>query len=258
MSCRWKWVAGLYSGQGLENQFRGHGMRHYSLENWVDFVRNVTGEDEKAAMQSHLQTGCAQCSQELGMWQRLQQVARREAAYTPSAGAVRIVNAAFDNRPGGQLHHAKFQVASLLFDSFRSPRLAGVRSTESASQQLLYGAGDYRIDVRIEPQMDSEKVILIGQVLNAADPAERLSALPINLLKGRKILAESVTSQFGEFQIECGLEECFRLTVLLPGGREVSLQLVEPEFIQGENSRQTAENTTINKTSRTKKKGTRT
>jgi hypothetical protein len=233
-------------------------MRHYSLENWVDFARNVIGEDEKVAMQHHLQTGCAQCSKELIMWQRLQQVARREPAYTPSSGAVRIVNATFANQPGSQLHHAKSQAASLLFDSFRSPGLVGVRSAESASQQLLYGAGDYRIDVRIEPQMDSEKVILIGQVLNAADPAERLSALPVSLLKGRKILAESLTSQFGEFQIECGLEECFRLTVLLPGGREVSLQLVEPVFTEAETSTQTAENNTIRKTSRIKKKGTRT
>jgi hypothetical protein len=233
-------------------------MRHYSLENWVDFARNVIGEDEKVAMQSHLQTGCAQCTKELGMWQRLQQVARREAAYTPSSGSVRIVNAAFSSRPDRQLHRAKSEAASLLFDSFRSPRLAGVRSAESASQQLLYGAGDYRIDVRIEPQMDSEKVILIGQVLNAADPAERLSALPVSLLKGRKLLAKSVTSQFGEFQIECGLEECFRLTVLLPGGREVSLQLVEPVFTQAEDSVQTAENNKIRKTLRIKKKGTST
>jgi hypothetical protein len=233
-------------------------MRHYTLENWVDFARNVIGEEEKAAIESHLQTGCAQCSRDLIMWQRLQQVARREPAYTPSSGDVRTVNAAFASRPATQLHHAKSQAASLLFDSFRSPGLVGVRAAESASQQLLYGAGDYRIDVRIEPQMDSEKVILIGQVLNAADPAERLSALPVNLLKGRKILAESVTSQFGEFQIECGLEECFRLTVLLPGGREVSLQLVEPVFTEARTSTQTLENNTIRKTSRVKKKGTRT
>ena len=133
-------------------------------------------EDEKVEMQSHLETGCAACSKELSMWQRLQQVARREPAYTPSEGAVRTVNATFVNRSTGRSSHAKTQLASLLFDSFRGPLLAGVRSSGSASQQLLYGLGDYRIDVRIEPQMDSEKVILIGQVLNSADPDERLSA----------------------------------------------------------------------------------
>jgi hypothetical protein len=233
-------------------------MRHYSLEKWVDFARNVVREDEKIEMQSHLETGCAECSKELAMWQRLQRVARRESAYTPSDGAVRTVNASFINRPTGQLSHAKSQVASLLFDSFRSPLLAGVRSSESASQQLLYGVGDYRIDVRIEPQMDSEKVVLVGQVLNSSDPDERLSAAPVSLMKGRKILAESVTSEFGEFQIECELQSGIRLVVTFSDRQEVSLQLVEPLFTPAEETPHVDENKTFRTTSRVKKKGTRT
>jgi hypothetical protein len=233
-------------------------MRHYSLEKWVDFVRGVVAEDEMRAMQSHLDNGCNQCSKELSMWQRLQQVARREPANMPPAGAVRTVHAAFANRAAGGLQHANPAVASLLFDSFRGPLLAGVRSSVSSSQQLLYGAGDYRIDVRIEPQMDSEKVVLIGQVLNSADPNQLLSSLPISLLKGRKILAESVTSEFGEFQIECELQESLRLTVLLLDGRVISLHLVEPVGNMSVGSMQLADKNRIRKTSRVKKKGTST
>src|SRR5277367_1658897 len=233
-------------------------MRHYSIEKWIDFARNAIGEDEKLAMQSHLETGCRACSKEFSMWQRLQQVARRESAYAPSDGAVRTVNATFVNRSAGRLRQAKAEVASLLFDSFRSPLLAGVRSAGSASQQLLYGVGDYRIDVRIEPQMDSEKVVLIGQVLNSADPDERLSALPVSLLKGDKKLFESVTSEFGEFQIECELQGGIRLVVALSDRQEVSLQLVEPVFSPGEIAPHVAEDNMVRKTSRIKKKGTRT
>jgi hypothetical protein len=233
-------------------------MRHYSLEKWVDFARNVIGEDEKAEMQSHLETGCTECSKELSMWQRLQQVARREPAYTPSEGAVRMVNATFVDRPTGRSSHAKAQLASLLFDSFRSPLLAGARSSGSASQQLLYGAGDYRIDVRIEPQMDSEKVVLIGQVLNSANPDERLAAMPVSLLKGQKLLAESVTSEFGEFQIECQLQSGIRLTVAVSDRKEVSLQLVEPLFTSTEASSHVADKNKVSNPSRIKKKGTRT
>jgi hypothetical protein len=233
-------------------------MRHYSLEKWVDFARNVIAEDEKVGMQSHLETGCTACSKELSMWQRLQQVARREPAYTPSEGAVRTVNATFVNRSAGRSSRAKTQLASLLFDSFRGPLLAGVRSSGSASQQLLYGLGDYRIDVRVEPQMDSEKVVLVGQVLNSADPDERLSAMPVSLLKGKKILAESVTTEYGEFQIECELQSGIRLVVALSDRQEVSLQLVEPLFTSAEEAPHIANDNKVRKTSRIKKKGTRT
>ncbi len=194
------------------------------------------------------------------MWQRLQQVARRESAYTPSEGAVRTVNASL--RPIGRLAscvmrsrrlHRCYSIASA------ARLLAGVRSAESASQQLLYGVGDYRIDVRIEPQMDSEKVVLIGQVLNSADPDERLSAAPVSLLKGRKILAESVTSEFGEFQIECDLQEGFRLVVLLPDRKRGKPPAGRTRIHHaGEMPTHVAENNMIRKTSRIKKKGTRT
>jgi hypothetical protein len=240
-------------------QIGGSGMRHYSLEKWVDFARNVIREDEKAEMQGHLETGCAECSRELSIWQRLQQLARRESAYEPVEGAVRTVNAIFANQRSHRTREAKSGVAALLFDSFRSPLPAGVRSTAgSTSRQLLYGADGYRIDIRIEPQMDKEKAVLIGQVLNSADPDERLSEVPVTLLKGRKILTECVTSKFGEFQMECDLEGGFRLMLILPGQREVSLPLIEPRFGQDESMSHPGGANRLRRKVRMKKKGTRT
>jgi hypothetical protein len=233
-------------------------MRHYSLEKWVDFARNVIREDEKTEMQRHLKTGCAECSKELNLWQRLRQVAQRESGYEPVEGAVRTVNALFVNQRSHRTHYAKLGAPALLFDSFRSPLLAGMRSSGSATRQLLYGANDYRIDVRIEPQTDSQKVVLVGQVLNSADPDERLSQVPVALLKGRRVLAESVTSHFGEFQMECALDGGFRLMVTLPGKREVSLPLIEPTFSKDEEIPHLADVNKVRNRSRERKKGTRT
>jgi len=234
-------------------------MRHYSLDKWVDFARDVMREDEKAEMRSHLRTGCAECSRELSMWQRLHQVAQRESGYEPVEGAVRTVNAIFANQRKHRTREAKSGVAALLFDSFRSPLPAGVRSAAgNPSRQLLFGTGNYRIDIRIEPQMDKEKAVLIGQVLNSADPDEHLSEVPVTLLKGRKILAECVTSKFGEFQMDCDLEGGFRLMVILPGQREVSLPLIEPKFGQNEALAHVADTAMVKRDLRSKNKGTRT
>jgi hypothetical protein len=232
-------------------------MTHYSLEQWVDFARNAVGEEQKRKMESHLETGCVGCSKELGMWQRLHQVARRESAYVPPDGTLRTANASFADQSLRRTP-AKTGVASLLFDSFRSPLLAGTRSTGNASRQVLYGAGTYRIDVRIEPKMDSEKVILIGQVLNSASPEERLPELRVTLFKGRKVLAESTTRQFGEFQIECELEGGFRLMVMLPGRTEVTLPLIEPGFAIEEPSPHAIDTNMVTGNPSARKKGTRT
>ena len=203
-------------------------MPHFSLEKWVDFARNVISEDEKAKMQNHLQSGCSECLKELNLWRNLQQTAQRESAYEPSDGAIRTANAVFANQRVGRRLSAKHEVGMLLFDSFRSPAFAGVRSSGSVARQLLYGANSYRIDIRIEPQADSEKVLLVGQILNSADPNERLSRVQVALVKGRRVLSQSITTLFGEFQMECALDGGFRLMVNLPGGCEVSLPLIEP------------------------------
>jgi hypothetical protein len=233
-------------------------MRHYSLEQWIDFARNVTCEDERREMESHLKNGCARCSRELGIWQRLQQVAKRESNYMPSGGAVRTASAGFAARKLRQPGQAKSGAVALLFDSLRSPLLAGMRSAGTIPRQVLYGAGTYRIDVRIEPQMDSEKVVLIGQVLNSADPEERLPELPVTLLKGRKVLAESKTRQFGEFEIECELDGGFQLVVMLPGQTEVTLPLIDPAFRIEEGQSHNADSKNVTRHSSTGKKGTRT
>jgi len=246
------------SGRGHEIKSGGSGMRHYSLEKWVDFARNVIHEDEKTEMQSHLESGCSQCSKELNLWRRLHQVAQRESSYEPSGGAVRTMNAAFANRRTVRTRNAKSGVATLLFDSFRSPALAGMRASGSVARQLLYSANSYRIDIRIEPQTDSEKVLLVGQILNSSDPSERLSRVQVALVKGRRVLSQSVTTLFGEFQMECALDGGFRLMVNLPGGREVSLPLIEPTFSQGEEIPDSSDFNKVSRRSSTKKKRTRT
>jgi hypothetical protein len=233
-------------------------MRHYSLEKWIDFARNVIHEDERTEMQSHLETGCSKCSTELNLWRRLHQVAKRESSYEPSRGAVRTVNAAFANQGIGRPRSAKSEVGALLFDSFRSPAFAGIRSSGSVARQLLYSANSYRIDIRIEPQTDTEKVLLVGQILNSSDPSERLSRVQVALVKGRRVLSESVTTLFGEFQMECALDGGFRLMVTLPGGREVSLPLIEPTFTQGEELPDSSDFNKVSRGSSTKKKRTRT
>ncbi len=49
----------------------------------------------------------------------------------------------------------------------------------------------------------------------------------MRLCRGSKVLAESMTSPFGEFYLECGLGKGFQLRVKLPR-EELCLPLVEP------------------------------
>jgi hypothetical protein len=227
-------------------------MAHYKMENWVDFARGTLGAQEKLAMQVHLDTGCRQCSQAAGLWKHVHEVARHESELSPPDPAVRQLKAAFAMHGPRPTKGGARATAKLLFDSGLSPVQQGVRSGGSAARQLLFGIGTYRIDLRMEPQLDSDKVAVIGQVLHSADPSEGLGALPVALVRGRKVVAETITSPYGEFNMECDSDGRFHLRVKLPA-EELQLALVDPILPRGPMLPRGYDSKTVNKLMRKRK-----
>lgn len=202
-------------------------MSHYKLEEWADFVRDVASEERKKEMQGHLDTGCKGCAKLFSTWKRVEEAGRREASYQPPDSIVRSVKGAGVIHGLGSGRPEKTPIAELLFDSLRSPLAAGVRSTSATIRQLLYGVGGYRLDLRIEPEDNSDKVTLLGQVLNSNDPEKPVGVTSVVLKRGNKVLAETATNRFGEFQLECDLTGSLQLHADLPHGQVVRIPLIE-------------------------------
>ena len=186
------------------------------------------GPEEKKAMQSHLEDGCKECSKVFGAWKGVRDVARHESSYHPPESLVRTVKGMGAIFGLTKSRQGKPLIARLLFDSSRCPLPAGVRSSPSIARQLLYGAGDYQLDLRIEPREDSDKISLVGQILNSSEPDQAVGAVPVVILKGQKILAQCVTNRFGEFQVDCSLESSLQLRAGLPRGQAICIRLIEP------------------------------
>jgi hypothetical protein len=201
-------------------------MKHYTAEQWSDFARGIVAGKNKVAMQHHLD-GCKQCSEEASLWVRVASVAKREEAPEPPAHLVRTAKALM----GMESLHAPAQpaVAKLLFDSMLAPAAAGVRSAAGTGpRQLLFGVGDHRIDLRMEPKIDADKVAIIGQVLDSAHPDQVFSKIPVSLHLGKKMLACAETNGIGEFELECDLLGRLELRATLPHGQLISVSLIEP------------------------------
>jgi hypothetical protein len=199
-------------------------MKHFSTTEWADFSRGTVDNARKEAMQAHLDGGCARCAEMARTWERVRQIARRERSYGPPESAIRTAKGLLPVHSG----RGRTSLVRLMFDSLQSPAMAGVRSTTTDARQMLYGIGAYRVDLRMEPQMDSDKVALVGQVLDSADPVKGGVQATVVLLRGRKVLAESQTNALGEFHLECSLEGNLQLQLTLPRDLGVRIPLVIP------------------------------
>src|SRR6266436_5332995 len=93
-------------------------MKHFPVEEWIDFVRQVVHSVRKEKMKEHLEQGCKSCSKIVSRWQRVRQTAETERNYRPPGDAVRIAKASFasSNLTAGQKR--RDGLAELLFDSF--------------------------------------------------------------------------------------------------------------------------------------------
>jgi hypothetical protein len=233
-------------------------MRHFTLDDWADFARDIVEGVKGAAMKGHLETGCAPCATVVSLWQRVHRMAGRELAYEPPESAVRNSKATFALHMASKSRPKRAVRTNLLLDSFLQPQLAAVRSSEFTVRQLLYGAGNYHIDIRIEPQEDSEKVALVGQVLNAEDVDTFIDQASVMLFQAGRVRAESFTNRFGEFRLECELESGLQLRVRLSNGTELRVPVLEPTLAEDENKLQPSESIEIKHLLPGRKKRTRT
>src|SRR5258707_4657552 len=69
-------------------------MMHFTTEEWIDFVNQMTPHKKQEAMRKHLGSGCKGCKEKFALWQKVRGTAASEANYQPPADAVCVVEAA--------------------------------------------------------------------------------------------------------------------------------------------------------------------
>jgi hypothetical protein len=189
---------------------------HFSEEAWADFARRQGEPEQRAQLQQHLDAGCERCAATLGVWTDVVELAGQEASYEPPAEVLTSIKGRFKlSRPEGLIERAA-RSASLIFDSFRQPALAGVRAAGDSPQYLLYKAGRYLIRLQVEREAGSDRLAVVGQVVDEANPKSALQDLPVLLLSEKETLDRTLTNTLGEFELKSDPSEDLRISIGIP------------------------------------------
>jgi hypothetical protein len=195
-------------------------MKCPSFEQLIDYLDSRLPEAEAKGVATHLAGDCSACAESRDWYQQVRMVAKTDDSVEPPTWILKRALRLFET-PG---HKTKLAarlgqaIASLVFDSFARPALAGVRSTEMPNRQLLYRAGDYSIDLQIAPS-EGTHAVLIGQLLRESEATfESVSGLKLDIARDGNVLFSAVTDEMGEFQVS-GIEQgMYDLRVELPSG----------------------------------------
>jgi hypothetical protein len=177
-------------------------MKCPGFEPVIDYLDGKLTPAETERVAAHLASDCAACAETRAWYERVRAVAASDDTVAPPAWvfkqAVRIFDTARRPRLAERIGQA---IATLVFDSFARPQLAGIRSTETANRQLLYRAGDYSIDLQVAPSTEASGD-LIGQVLREGEATfESVANLPLEIARGNQLFYATVTDEMGEFKI---------------------------------------------------------
>ncbi len=67
---------------------------------------------------------------------------------------------------------------------------------------MLYQAGSFVVDLRVEFLPDSNRILLVGQVLHCSKPQYAVSSVPVIIMNETENLAGTTTDELGEFYME--------------------------------------------------------
>ena len=111
--------------------------------------------------------------------------------------------------------------------AFANPLLAGVRGATVTARRLLFRAGEVMIDLSVEPTSKQSQILLVGQVLDSSISGVGIVEVPVLLLNGREMLAETETNLYGEFQLECSEDKNLQISVGVTQDKDIFIPLDE-------------------------------
>jgi len=198
---------------------------HFETEEWIDFARKLGSAEKRQSMQQHLGSGCATCKATLQFWEGITQSASREASYQPPDYLVRRAKGMGAIRQIRAFRSPFAILAELVMDSSRLPAAAGLRSTGQAPLLLLYRAGQVNIDIRFEEVPTSNRISVVGQVLDLSKPKQPVANVQVAIVCVDAEIGKAKTNQFGEFQMEYEAKSQVELIVRISDDKEIIVPL---------------------------------
>jgi len=192
-------------------------MLHINTEDLVDYMEGRVSDDGRLAVESHLSkcNDCAELKNELGLLVlRLQEDTIFEPPAELLQWGVSLFQPLLQPSTGGKLRKL---IATLVFDTFDQPLLAGVRRVGAPPRQLLFRAGDVDVDVKIESMETNDRITLVGQVLSTT--AKFFDNTPVKLESHGIVRYRTMTNLVGEFSFDEVPKDTYHLSVDLPEGQ---------------------------------------
>jgi hypothetical protein len=168
---------------------------HLSTEEALDLIEKKASQAQIDFWNSHILT-CAGCGNQLKAWQEIRNLLHRHNLESAPAPVLHAAGAIFE--PQAEKKSLREAIASVLFDSFSQPALAGARGS-AAARQLLLSAEEFDVHLRISIVGTERRIA--GQILSRGKDTDAAGA-HLHLIQKGKRIETAEADRFGEFEFQ--------------------------------------------------------
>ena len=168
---------------------------HLSPEIALDWIDGRLAKGQENFWRDHLEL-CKECTRDVEGWRELKTNLRRPYLRSASSETIRQVTQIFRPAPPKTESRLRQVMASLIFDSFLDPALAGARGTSVSARQLVMRAEEFDIHIKIWGDPDHRQ--MLGQLLPRSGD-RFVEAARFHLLQNGERLETASVDETGEF-----------------------------------------------------------
>jgi hypothetical protein len=170
---------------------------HLTVDETLDLIEGRARESQITFWTSHAE-GCEPCQEQLKSWKQLHFTLKNRILANAPEGLLRNAEALFQPPARKWIPALREIMATVVFDSFAQPALAGARGSASA-RQIVLRAEEFDIHVRISGE--SEQRHMTGQVL-ARGEASFVRGAMLHLVRDGKRFESTSVDKLGEFEFQ--------------------------------------------------------
>jgi hypothetical protein len=185
---------------------------HLSSETALDFIDGRLAKDEETFWRKHMEI-CNQCTEDLGLWRQLGTDLKRPHLKSVPADVLNKVTEFFPYRRDESQFSLRSVIATLIFDSFRQPALAGARGVAASARQLVMRAEEFDIHIKVWGEPDHRQIL--GQLLPRSG-RNFLRVARFHLLRNGERVESTAVDEIGEFHFTDVPEGDLSLQIDLP------------------------------------------
>jgi hypothetical protein len=188
-----------------------------SLEELLGLIQETLEGRTKTEIANHVST-CSKCEENRQWLSQMLELSATDESFDFPEDLIQWSVAQF--KAASSTAPSRMQIfAKLVFDNLLPARAVEVRSTAPpvGTRQMLYNAGNYDVDIRIEQLPDMNSFHLIGQIMTAGNTGGQLEGLIIRL-RGGASDASAVTDARGMFHLRSIKPGEYDLIINVPEG----------------------------------------